>query len=726
MKKRARECERRWIEVSSPVRIELILVEDRLVGIGAVTIGGIAVRSGTVPMRPDFSTCDAIHYQDFYLEEIVQEAQGIRLRTQAIGRPEMLSNESMDEYDFTLAFPLVRGAQTAELDWIITSRELDLDGEKHTGFSLGFEFRGGSNEIHRFLTTGTWEIGGRATGNTIYHQSQVAEPVYTAAKDTHYTTACLQRLDLWHHPLGNSYQFCPRWGSMQPFDFQAAPEGVLLGYWPDRHSVKSLIQKNPGEEVVFVLDEYDFALTSHAIIPAKHILFSPSPQPGSARPKHEVVNMWTRAMEYTGDIIRGFFGIKPCVPDPYERLELFSSGKVCVDRSELAGGPKDDWRWREENGRFYFLPAGGDKVESHDLLAWIADHALPELKTKGIRRLWIDPVHESDFTEMAFAYHAQTGWHGDLHVSSVCGTHRYVPSAFFGGWDAWRYLARKARALDISLGHWVGLHLSPRAEILQNHPEFVLRHSHSKMFSGGYGHMSIVALDWGCRGLREWILADLARWHAEGLDWLWFDSWPNLTCLPVSYGSRMDPMQWSVCPVFAELQKIGFNWLGFEGTSPFGVPAYGLADPMQDYEGHVQQGVCGQNDFGKRIGHEYLAYNEALLHIGLNPDRSRDSLLEWSFRFIANRSLNLVTDADKRTYVTLQPLMQKRYLLPADRGVRWLAADGKQEALFAYTAFAHPVTAGAKVTRVTGATEQRVGCPGNVLHTQPRTAYRIS
>lgn len=708
------------LELSPHVRIQLCRDGEYLRGFGEITVDGMPIRSAAVVFRPDFSTCDAIHYQDFLLDEIVTGDERTILRTRAVGRPEVLSNDAMDQYDWNIAFPQVREGVEDRLDWILTPQSLDLDGEQYHGFSLGFCFVSEAREIHRFFTYGTWEIGGRATGNTIYHQSQVAEPVYTAAPDTHYTTACLIRLDLWHHPRGNSYQFSPRWASMQAFDFQSADQGALLGYWRDPHSVKSLIQKNPGEEVVFCLDEYDFELAGEVEIPAKHILFSAADTP---RERHDVVNMWTRAMEYTGDIIRGFFGIELCHPMPSGGPHF--EGRVHISRAEFeaADEPQDDWLWREEDGKFYFM-LEGDKIESHDLLYWQADKVLPRLKAQGIRRLSIgQPVHESDFTELAFAYHAQTGWHGDIYVASVCGSHRYVPAEFYGGWDAWRYLAKAAKKLDLSLGHWIGFHLTPRAAILRDHPEYLVTHAHTKSFGGGYGHQCICAINWRS-GARDWFLDDLRRWHEEGLDWLWFDSWPNLACLSLNYADRMAPMQAETPKVLAELQQIGYNWFGFEGTSPFGVPAYGLADPMRDYEGHVQQGVCGQNDFGKRIGHEYLALNEGLLHINFNDERSLDDLPEWSFRYIANRSLNVVTDTDRATYLALLPLMRKRYLLPNDRGVRWEGGDG-QEVLFAYRPFAHAVPAGARVTKVVGTEETSVSCPENSLQAEPRTAYRI-
>ena len=707
-----------WLTLSPTVRVALRLQGSRLLGLGGVKVNGVPLRSPMVPVRPDFATLDAIHYQDFALKRIVTRGRTTILQTTAIGRPELYSADLMDEYDFTLTFPATTREQHDSLDWILTPVEQNLDGTLFTGFSLGFKFHSHNHEIHRFTVAGTWEIGGCATGNTIYHQSQVGPPVYECTPDTHYTSACLKRLDLWNDRAGNSYQLCPRWGNMQPFDFQAARAGVLFAGWREPHAVKSLLLKNPGEEVIHVLDEYNFPLARTVSIPAKHVLFSPSPDPATGRPQHEVVNLWTRVMDDTTARIRGFYGIRQSYPLPSGGPA--GKGKVCVDRSELAKGPQPDWAWREENGKFYYI-LDDEKVESHDYLYWLADKSLPQLQAKGVTRVQLI-VHESDFTELAFAYHAQTGFHSDLHVSSVCGSHRYIPSQFYDGWRGWQYLATKARQMKITLGHWVGLHLTMRAAAVQEHPEYLCHHAHTRPFAGGYGHNTICSINW-CSGAKEWFLNDLRRWHDEGLEFIWWDSWPNLACLPVNYGGRMEPMQQEIGKVFAELQKIGYNWFGFEGTSPFGVHAYGLADPMQDYEGHVQQGVAGQNDLGKCLGHEYLAYNQALM-VELNPRRDRTRLPEWSFRHMANRSLTLVQKEHLPVYLALLPRLQKRYLLADDCGVRWEAEAG-QQSLFAYRAFAFPVPVGAAVMKVSGTAESPVTCPTGILQTEPWTAYRI-
>ncbi len=708
--------------LSLPNDIEIDVVTDgsRFIGLGTVSVGGIPIRSGVSPIRPDFASPDGLHYQDFRLEAVDRVGDSVTIRTIAIGRQE-LYGEMMDEYSYNLAFPTLRSRQEDRLDWLISPKSLDLDGTLFEGFSLSFRFTSASAEIHRLTTVATWEIGGVAAGNTIYHQSYSCPPVFTATESNHFSTTCLKRLDLWNSWLGHSYQMLPRWGCIQPFDFQSAAEGVLLGYWDQAHSVKSLIQKNPAENVIFAIDEYDFALTNTVTTPAKHVVFAPSPS-GGPLPANKVIDLWTRAVDYTGEKIRAIFGITPCEPIPFGGPSY--AGRNSVPRSELAGGRKPDWLWEAKDGKFYFL-LEGERIESHDFLYWTADKILPKMHEQGLKRILFEPIHESDFTELCFANHAETGWHGDLVCTSICGSHRYVPAEFYGGWDAWNYLAKRAKAYDMSLGHWIGLHLAPRAPILEEHPEYVLQHVNTLGHGGGYSHQFICSINW-CSGAKQWFLDDMRRWHDEGgLEWLFFDSWPNLGCTPLNYAGRMEPMQHELGDVLAQLQEIGYNWFSFEGTSPFGVHQYGLWDPMEEYEKHTSQGVAGQNDFATWIGHEYMGYNQAL-GPHFNPKRDPATRAPMAFRYMANRSLTLVDDPVLvATYQALQPYMRKRFVLEDDQGIVWDFGNGTQ-VLFAYRAFGFFVPHSAHIVEVHGSMETPVHVVGEWLLAEPMKAYKIN
>ena len=138
------------VNLSSDISLDLLIDGDRLLGIGEVHIDGVPIRSGAAPLRPDFATPDAIHYQDFILLATEQTDAGIVLHSEAVGRPE-LYGEMMDEYSYNLAFPRLRTPQRDRLDWILKPVDLELDGEHHQGLSIGFRFVSASREIHRFF-----------------------------------------------------------------------------------------------------------------------------------------------------------------------------------------------------------------------------------------------------------------------------------------------------------------------------------------------------------------------------------------------------------------------------------------------------------------------------------------------------------------------------------------------------------------------------------------------
>ena len=136
------------------------------------------------------------------------------------------------------------------------------------------------------------------------------------------------------------------------------------------------------------------------------------------------------------------------------------------------------------------------------------------------------------------------------------------------------------------------------------------------------------------------------------------------------------------------------------------------------------------NSFGDT--HRRPAGNQPL-GPNVNGKRERSRLPELSFRYAANRSLTLVqedhagryphTEGLDKTYARLQPLMQKRHLLPDDRGVRWESDAG--QALFAFKAFDLPLPARARAFRVEAGEETEIDPADGRLRTEPCTAYRL-
>ena len=227
------------IALRQDVKIDLLLSnENELIGLGNVGVGEVALRSAERPILFRSDTPDGIHYTRFIVTDVVQNQDGARVEMTAVGQP-WGRTEYLDEYSQSM----INLGLTAEVEdrmtLTLTPVSLALGGRDWIGFSYAVEFQSDSRKIHRLWTHGTWEIGGRITGNTVLHQGQCNRPAYCGAKETAFTTACLKTLDQLGSPQGVSYQLAPRGGLIQGFDFQFAAQGALLMFWPQWGSISS-------------------------------------------------------------------------------------------------------------------------------------------------------------------------------------------------------------------------------------------------------------------------------------------------------------------------------------------------------------------------------------------------------------------------------------------------------------------------------------------------------
>lgn len=642
------------IALRQDVKIDLLLSnENELIGLGNVGVGEVALRSVERPILFRSDTPDGIHYTRFIVTDVVQNQDGARVEMTAVGQP-WGRTEYLDEYSQSM----INLGLTAEVEdrmtLTLTPVSLALGGRDWIGFSYDVEFQSDSRKIHRLWTHGTWEIGGRITGNTVLHQGQCNRPAYCGAKETAFTTACLKTLDQLGSPQGVSYQLAPRGGLIQGFDFQFAAQGALLMFWPQWGSISSLLESPAGSDLFHVVDEYRFPLTPHAKPPAKWVLFCSGPLAD-----HEARDLWWLAREHIYGGIGAAVGVQPTLVVPE------------VSKCQPT---------RLHEGRLR-VTICGEEVDSTEVPYALADRVLPLLAKQHIRRFFPEAMSESDVTQLGMKRKLEGGEHGELHCSSVCGTHRFRPSEFWGGMKAWRYMADKAHALDIELGAWFAPHLSPRAPIYQEHPEYRMIGANSLADGGGYGFQSIVCADWNT-GIYQWVLDDLRRWKEEGgLDYLWIDSWSNMGLLPQNYSSAMRTNFEMLGRLYGDLQKIGIKALGFEGISPFGVSRFFLSDLRGDHLDAIG-GIVGQNDFGWWVGDEDLAFG--LCPTVFDRQRSPQELERILFRLAANRGFaSFENQYDGRyelpawwvrlnqIYLQALPHMKTRRLLPDGAGVLW-------------------------------------------------------
>ncbi len=702
-----------WLELGNGTNVQLLYSdESHFLGLGAVVVKGVPLRSGQVPLRPFIKSVGGVQYTRFALERIESlTGGGVALHTRAIGEA-LRESAYGDEYDaLQWNVSVTGGVVSDQLTWLLRPEQIQIGDLAYVGFSYAWRFASPTEKIFRMVVQATWEIGGRATGNTILSQGQVTPPVYTAATETHFTSACLKGLNRFGDPQGMSFQLAPRWSPHQCFDFIAAAAGSLVGCWLERADVRSFVQKNPGEEVIFVIDAMQWAATKELETPRKHVLFAASER--GPLPEHEQRNRWKDAYDFCTEAVRALFHIQRSRPLP----------EVSISYDQ-----------RLESDGTFRLRVGDRWVASREWLSAIADDLLPRLAARGSKRVITEPICETDPTERGRVCKLNIGLHGDLNVGSVCCVHRYRPAEFFGGLKAWRDFYEAAHRLGLEVGHWVGPHLAYHAPILQQHPDWAMRGANTLPVSGGYPNFVLASLNWNTP-VRQWILEDLKRWkEAGGLDYIWFDSIGNLGLFPVDYARAMQPNAVAVAEFIADLQSIGIANILLEGTGPLGIGAMHVFDPNQGAIRHAQE-IVGQNTFDWYVGNEDMLGDQAP-RVEVHPERSDAETRQIVFRCLANRCVPAfgrfsrdsgpAADWFKSSldsYFVVEPDLVRRRLLPDRQGVLW--TDGKANVLFAFRSFRFELDTLQRVERVAAGKVESVSAQ-RVLTTEPWSVYRLA
>ena len=663
------------IAIGHGVEVDLVMGrKQEWVGLGGIRVGAVSLRDGSRPAVLRIDTPDGILYTRYELKSITGKPRRTTVVLRAFGLP-WGRQEYQDEYSQQLV-SVNDSLEPVEDEVILTFKPctLKLGGRSWSGLTYAFGYRSAKRSIHRVLFDATWELGGSIVGKTVLNQSQCSMPVYRGQRGTSFLTSCLKRLELADSPQGLSYQLAPRGGMIQSFDFQQGPAGALLQYWPGFPAICSDVRKPLGSRHLHVLDEYRFPLAKRVTTVGQRVLFTPGPLE-----EHEVRDLWWEAYELVaGQTCRAFnIGRTEVRPE----FDPPRSGRLQEGRLQIRVA--DEW------------------VDACEAPYAVADRLLPRAAAAGVGRLMNSFVTENDASVLGFKRKLDSGLDGDLFCGSVCGTHRFFPSEFWGGMKAWRYLYEAGHKLGLEMGHWFAPHMSPRAAIFQEHPEWLSTSVHSLTTGGGYWNI-LAVLDWNTP-VYDWILGDLRRWREEGgLDYLFVDSWPNLGLLSSNYSRSMQTNGERLARFFAEIQAFGIKALSFEGISPLGISRISMSDLRRD-RADLLSGVVGQNDFGWWRDEMDMAYN---LNIHLRPRQRQESdVQQMLFMAMANRGGLILPGLHgagymppgwvsrlNQIYNSVLPDMRMRRLLPAGAGVRWEA--GKRQVLWLYRDTSWTVPAG--------------------------------
>lgn len=664
------------------------LAGQEIHGIDEVTSSGIALRNPGSMWRPYFATPEGLHYTQWQLVEATHDDNGeVRIQADVIGYPTHF-REDLDEY---LGDIFVLRPETGEVrdrfEWHFKPSELEIDGHRFTGFSYSFHFeaRDPKRKIYRLFDAATWEIGGTLRGNTLIFQGQLNPPVTELEKDQYFTTACNYYGAEMCGILGPedrvSIQRLPRFATIQAFDFIAHDSGVLLNYYEPLEEVFSILQSEPGEDTLHIVDEVRRPLASTFTTHPKHVLFHALDTPLTDIPTR---NLWNRTYDWAHDKIRARQGIKQ--PEVFPRV----------------------WTPQVKTNTFLVYDK---EVKREDALYYLADNVLPLWAEMGVKEICTPSLWVSDYTVDRYTTKEEhSALQGQLTVSGICCVRVHEIDPLWGGVEAVKYFVDRAHHHGMKVQLWWASHLSRRAPIFNERPDFMMTARDGLPNGGGFGHDILITLNLNNPDCFEWEFQKLkAVYEATGVDGFFHDSYGNMTFLPLDSNDesrlgQQEPYE----RLMARLQELGMNSFSVEGIGSMGTGHFGmrLAETKPGAEGQYQ------NALDWWIGQEDMLYG---LNMGMDQEiweGREDEARQFAFRAMAGGGrfgfTEMVGNVEmwsgwlkemNQVHAQVAPLNGRRELLADGNGVLWRRDNG-ENILFGYRPFAYPAGVKANVEEI--------------------------
>ncbi len=630
-----------------------------LTGLSGVTIDGVRLMDSSFPALFIFQGPDGWDYRAFRHLETVTEGTAVVIRTAAIGT---VSDTSWyrDQYDHDILYlggP--RAVPALAVDFIIAPVEASYSGARFSGFNLSWRIRCEDAKLGRLRWQQHWEIDGHAVGNTVYWQSQIASPVETFTREGTWDNYCWKTLLKDKTDENISMQMNCRAAYHQLFDMLTSPTGTFLGYFPKAQSVQTACRKKAGEDQYHVFESLEFPLANEREISGKTILFSRAAGKTEAGRR----NLW--------------FDVNESLETSYRAQTGISKSRVMPTRTH--------WMWgavAEGNQLFYDPKTIGERIPSERYLEWLGLNEMPAVRQQGFRRFWTRPYCVSDASEEMFRTKAQgkrSVMDGDVTIGSCCCVREYKPSAMYGGGAMAKRFYELGKANELDIGIWVGNHLSTKAPMLREHPEWVLKDRNFSNPAGGYDDLIMAIVNWNS-GARDWILADLVAWKQNyGLDFIFFDSLGNLGLKTRNYmaDDLADNFE-GLMRFVADVRRAGIEVI-CEGRSFIGAPHFGIAN-----DGNMESEsdpLRGQNSLGWYLNNEDMftgmeAFTEK------NKRVPEERIVGMHFRTLAGGGLldfnngPAELEVHSRIFNRVQDYMVHRTVLEDGLGMLWDAPDG--------------------------------------------------
>jgi hypothetical protein len=691
-----RDGDRLIISCDGGIELTVDCAGGRVRGIRHAILRGKPLRSPEEAVWPEIATPDGREIDHYELLDARVEGGSVVIETRPWWRTgHRMAWEEHGGHRRISGTSWSNGAWREEahrLTWRIRCERETIDGRDYVGFSYAYTFDCPGYAIHQLEDKATWELGGRAAGNTWIMRNAFAPSVVqlsTSGFDSGWTLPGIANPYIFQHlPLNTQ---------LTGFTFQHDADHVLVTVPARPSHVRSWFHQDPGSDLLLHFNQHVFDLAERIETPAQRVLVATVDSDETVRRNH-----YLTVRDAMQGRIRAHYGVRA---DPVR-----------------PGGLIEDWDLRS--------------LDHHPaILEWM--HA------QGLRQIFIQPLWRSNETDLVAPLGGRDPERSKRWgtLGNMCCILEPDIADCFGGWPAFERALEPARRLGLECFTWYSNCFSSMSPLVNGDPTLIARDPNGQQSRNNYGHV-LFAINNASPAAEKLFMDVMRRLKAAGCTGVFRDSHFNMGSDTIDWRAGGDP-PWDggLSPDQIGRARSG-GWL-----RPPQVRSMHDAELAQMRRAQHELGFtyfvesagllgiakCG-TDVRRVHGNEWL-YDDmrtpcdggSLKSAGIEP-------LDAYFRGMAHRLFRtpLVRpnfwpganahqdwyDASSMSrlnhaFLAVERGLGRRRLLPDDQGVAWTGADGA-ETVFAFRDFTHPLAGRAEVEEVvaggTQSADGRLAC----------------
>ncbi len=458
------------IRFANGVEVQVLKRGKTFLGLGQVRVQGVDLRAEERPILPAIASPDGWQVLNFELAKITERREAVELvlKPRLVLQPKMewachAMHQRVPLDDYSEAAWTEPGS---ELRLTIRADEGKLGDLDAVGFSYAYSWRSRERRVFQILDRATWEIGGKASGNTTIMRGAFQPPVVTFAKRSDTYSTRWYADDCTRNPY--IFQFLPLYTQMQGFSFQYHKAGLLVTMRDTPSHVRSLFEKEAGSNVFLHYHQLCGDLAARFDAPAQRVLFVAGKADATAR-----YNQWDALYRQVGAWAHAHYGVRH--ERAVSRGEMFSWVAVDIDKCTRYG--------------------------------------MPMLAEAGVKMVYGPTVWQSEQSE---------------HDGNVCQILDYAPAKRFGGDAGLKALCDAAHGHGMGVFLWVGSCVGHNSPFIHKNPEWFARMQNGQIDNDHY-QIDLATWNERNPGLRKYLVDRMGKAKALGVDGVFRDSHFNMS-----------------------------------------------------------------------------------------------------------------------------------------------------------------------------------------------------